>query len=71
MLGNDRMYIANRKARKHLKFMHSVIGLDDFSEHEGIFRKTRVRCSCWMCRNRRALEGPPISEKRKLIDDTE
>jgi hypothetical protein len=29
-------------------------------------RKTRKRCSCWMCRNRRKDEGLTIQERRQI-----
>ncbi len=32
----------------------------------GILRKTRKRCSCWMCRNRRKDEGLTIQERRQI-----
>ena len=31
----------------------------------GILRKTRKRCSCWMCGHRRRYEGLTIQERRK------
>jgi len=33
------------------------------------FADNMKKCSCWMCRNRRELEGPPIREWRHLQCD--
>ena len=35
----------------------------------GILRKTRKRCSCWMCGHRRRYEGPPIQKRRQGLAD--
>jgi len=32
----------------------------------GVLRKTRKRCSCWMCGNRRQYEGLTIQELRQI-----
>ncbi len=32
----------------------------------GLLRKTRKRCSCWMCGNRRQYEGLTIQELRQI-----
>jgi len=32
----------------------------------GILRKTRKRCSCWMCGHRRQYEGLTIQELRQI-----
>jgi hypothetical protein len=31
------------------------------------FKEQPKLCSCWMCRNRRSLEGPTIQERRAAI----
>ncbi len=32
----------------------------------GMLRKTRKRCSCWMCGHRRHYDGPPTQERRQM-----
>lgn len=67
MLGGERLYIANKKARKHMKLMNTIIPSWFSPEKEhGLSRKTRVRCSCSMCGHRREMEGLPIREIRML-----
>jgi hypothetical protein len=41
---------------------------DDIQKIIGVARKTRCRCSCWMCRNLRELEGITLNERKQLID---
>lgn len=67
MLGGERLYMANKKARKHMKFLRSISAFPWVDEREaGISRKTRVRCSCYMCGHRREMEGMPMRELRRL-----
>jgi hypothetical protein len=67
MLGGERLYIANKKARKHIRMLHNVSAFLNCNERdEGISRKTRVRCSCYMCGHRREMEGMPMRELRRL-----
>lgn len=67
MLGGNRLYIANKKARKHISMLHSISAFPFFDDRDaGISRKTRVRCSCYMCGHRREMEGAPIRELRML-----
>lgn len=75
MLGK-RLFKANQIARKALKKEYNRFG--DFAFESvnqeyfhspvtlGILRKTRVRCSCWMCRNRRKSEGYSMQELRQM-----
>jgi hypothetical protein len=39
-------------------------GPDDIRRETGILRKTRKRCSCWMCGHRRKYEGLTLQERR-------
>lgn len=73
MLGGERLYIANKKARKHMRMLHAVSAFPMVPDgrDEGISRKTRVRCSCWMCGHRSELDGPRMRDKRKLQEDLE
>ena len=68
MLG-ERLIKANQIANKVFKNYHNeeCIKLqEDINKVKGVYRKTKVVCSCWMCRNRRKDEGLTIHEKRQL-----
>jgi hypothetical protein len=66
-----RLQQANRIARKI--FSHPTywgakyIDPQDREYALGILRKTRKRCSCWMCGNRRQYDGATIQEMRCRI----
>lgn len=70
----ERLYQAEKRARKVFRAYH----YNHFSlitpEHErrllGLYRKTRVPCSCWMCGHRRATSGPRIQELKQIDTDT-
>jgi hypothetical protein len=50
------------KMRKIAKYVwkHS----EEECQRDMWFADTRKKCDCWMCKNRRDLEGATISEKR-------
>lgn len=67
-----RLQQANSRALnflKRTKQYDKYVNLDN--RHIGIARKTRVRCSCWMCGHQRQYQGKPISEIKKDIELTE
>ena len=66
MLGGERLLTANKKAYRHTKLMCNLLSGQPDQRAFGLSRKTRVRCSCYMCGHRRVNEGPPIREIRSL-----
>ncbi len=65
-----RLQQANRIARKALNhptysWLVKLIDQHEYKNVLGILRKTRKRCSCWMCGNRRQYEGLTIQELRQ------
>lgn len=65
-----RLQQANRiaqKAMRHRTYSYLVknVGHHEYKHVLGILRKTRKRCSCWMCGNRRKYEGLSIQELRQ------
>lgn len=65
-----RLQQANKIARKAINNpMYWWTKHIDPEHHEytlGVLRKTRKRCSCWMCGNRRQYEGLTIQELRQM-----
>lgn len=66
-----RLQQANRIARRlfyspdYYRFVKDI-NPQDYNTVLGILRKTRKRCSCWMCRNRRQDEGLTFQERRQI-----
>jgi hypothetical protein len=68
MLGN-RLKEANRRAYHFLKRNRQwdeYCWLDE--RHIGIARKTRVRCSCFICSLSRKYHGKPLAEIKKDLE---
>jgi hypothetical protein len=61
MLG-ARLYKANSIERKHRKKVSWW-----YSARNGVFRKTRVLCSCIMCGNKRKWNGLTLQEIRQYL----
>lgn len=64
-----RLQQANRIARKAFNNQKYWTKHIDSKRHKyilGVMRKTRKRCSCWMCRNHRQDEGLTIQELRQI-----
>jgi hypothetical protein len=65
-----RLQKANLIARKALNEPMNWWIMDvDSPEYErslGLLRKTKKRCSCWMCGHRRRYEGLTIQELRQI-----
>jgi hypothetical protein len=63
-----RLQQANRIARRLFYSPNFLRGLDpQYNDIVlGKLRKTRKRCSCWMCRNRRQDEGLTFQERRQI-----
>jgi hypothetical protein len=61
MLG-VRLQVANRLAKREWWWSY----FSDSRKALGILRKTRARCSCWMCRNLRQNEGLSFQERRQI-----
>ena len=65
-----RLQQANRIARKAtnnlMYWWVKDVSLKQSRQAFGILRKTRTRCSCWMCANRRQYDGLTIQERRQV-----
>jgi hypothetical protein len=68
-----RLQQANHIAHKHFKkvlqtdpLLHKHMKEENFEKYIGRLRKTRKRCSCWMCCNQRKQEGRTFQELRQL-----
>ena len=64
-----RLYQANRIARRTINnpaFWANSVSANERPRVFGMLRKTRVPCSCWMCRNRRQDDGLTIQERRQM-----
>lgn len=65
-----RLLQANRIARRIFNnptyWAAKYIEPQDYKYVLGVLRKTRKRCSCWMCGNRRQYEGLTFQELRQI-----
>lgn len=59
-----RLLVGKRKALNHLRLMDGK-NLDKEKKNKllGLYKKTRVPCSCWMCGNPRKIFGNGRSSK--------
>jgi hypothetical protein len=71
MLGN-RLFVANKKARKFYRDIEYWYRWGEFTEDEwnkiiGMLRKTRVRCSSYCCGNPRRHYGKVTRQEIKWL----
>jgi len=51
---------------KRKRLCKNVFDYEPTDKALGLLANTAKPCSCWMCRNRRRDEGPPIKELRLI-----
>lgn len=65
----DNRHHAERMKRRVRNY--SSVACDPNPRRIGKTAVTRKPCSCWMCANERATEGPTMQEKRHVLARSE